>query len=139
MATTGDALKKAVRDRIAVFNDGDLARFGTFMAPASMSYFPGLPPMNYEGFQGLIAGFRSAFPDLEITVDSQVAEGDTVATVWTARGTHQGDLQGIAPTGRTVNLHGVTIDRFEGGGVIEHREFFDQLAFMQQLGVIPAG
>jgi predicted ester cyclase len=86
---------------------------------------------------GLLAGFRSAFPDIRMTVESQIAEGDTVVTVWTGRGTHKGDLSGIAPTGRTVDLHGVTLDRFEAGVVIEHREFFDQLGMMQQLGVIP--
>ena len=59
-------------------------------------------------------------------------------TRWSARGTHQGDLQGIAPTGKSVTITGTTLCRFEGGKIAEAWELLDQMGMMQQLGVIPA-
>jgi predicted ester cyclase len=82
--------------------------------------------------------FRSAFPDLRIIIEDQVAEGDKVVTRWRGSGTHQGDLFGIAPTGNRVSLVGITINRIEGGKVAEEWQIFDALGMMQQLGAIPS-
>ncbi|GIV76452.1 MAG: hypothetical protein KatS3mg050_0846 [Litorilinea sp.] len=57
---------------------------------------------------------------------------------WSAHGTHQGELMGIPATGKTVNLTGIAIDRFENGQSVEHWEIIDQVGLMQQLGVMPA-
>ena len=137
MALSGDVLKQQVRDRLEAFNAGDSSRFAEFMAPVSTSHFPGMPPLSRDQFLGLLSAMRSGFPDLRVSIDSQVAEGDTVVTTWTFKGTHRGDMQGIPATGKDVTMQGVTIDRFEGRAVVDHREFFDQLGMLQQLGVIP--
>lgn len=138
MATTSETLKKAVRERLDVFNEGDFETFEEFIAPSAMAYFPGQPPLNRDDFRNLLVGFRSAFPDITMTVEDQVAEGDTVVTIWTGRGTHKGPLQDLEATGESITLNGVSIDRFEGEKVIEHREVFDQLGMLQQLGAIPS-
>ena len=138
MAIGVEVLKQQVRERLESFNKGDSSRFAEYMAPASMSHFPGMPPLTFEQFMGLLAAFRSAFPDLHISINSQVAEGDTVVTLWTFTGTQRGELQGIPPSGKKVTMDGVSVDRFEGKAVIDHREFFDQLGMLQQLGAIPA-
>jgi len=84
-----------------------------------------------------VIAFRHAFPDLVTTVEDQIAEGDTVVTRWSARGTHEGEFQGIPPTGRSVTMTGINIDRIVSGQLIERWATFDRLGMMQQLGVLP--
>src|SRR6266516_2389300 len=79
---------------------------------------PGLPP-GPEGLKQFAAVYFTAFPDLRITIDDLVAEGDKVVTRWTTRATHQGDLMGIPPTGKQVTITGITIDRIAGGKIAE--------------------
>ena len=93
--------------------------------------------MNREQFLQLHRAFISAFPESEATIDDLIAESDKVVTRYTIRTTHQGDFQGIPPTGKKVTLTGIVISRFEGGQEIEAWEEMDMLGFMQQLGVIP--
>lgn len=66
-----------------------------------------------------------------------MAEGARVAEWWTGRGTHQGEFQGIAPTGRQVTIPGFVFYRLASGKITEFRGLFDGLALMQQLGAIP--
>ena len=82
-------------------------------------------------------GYRSAFPDLVMTVDQSFAEGDLVATRWTARGTHEGELFGIAATGKQATVTGITIDRYEDGLIAESWTNWDTLGLLQQLGAVP--
>jgi predicted ester cyclase len=63
--------------------------------------------------------YLGAFPDTQITIGDLLVEGDTVATRWTARGTHQGELIGVPPNGNRVEISGITISRIEGGKVAE--------------------
>ncbi len=81
--------------------------------------------------------YRSAFPDTQITIEDQLAEGDMVATRWTARGTHQGELMGVPPSGNRVEVAGITISRIEGGKIEEDWDNYDALGMMQQIGAIP--
>jgi predicted ester cyclase len=89
-----------------------------------------------SGFRQIYSTYVTAFPDLHFTIEDIVAEGDKVVTCYTARGTHQGDLRSIAPTGKHVTVMGIVIDRFAGGKVVESRAVWDTLSFMQQLGVV---
>ncbi len=82
--------------------------------------------------------FRAAYSDGRITVDDQVAEGDKVASRWTGRGTHDGQLMGIAPTGRRVTVPGVTVSRLENGKVVEEWTNWDTLGMLRQIGAVPA-
>ena len=91
-----------------------------------------------EGFRAFAAMYRTAFPDLRITVDEQIAEGETVVTRWTATGTHDGELMGIPATGKQATTAGVNINRISGGKLVEGWGLFDQLGLFQQLGAVPA-
>jgi predicted ester cyclase len=86
----------------------------------------------------VINTYRGAFPDSNITIHEQIADGDTVVTRWTATGTHTGTLFGIAPTGRRVTCTGMVISHFKNGKVIEEFESYDSLGLMRQIGVLPA-
>jgi steroid delta-isomerase-like uncharacterized protein len=99
---------------------------------------PGLPP-GREGFKALNSMFRSAMPDVWVTVDDIVTdtERDLVAARWTSTGTHQGDLFGIPPTGASVKITATVVYRCEGGRLAEGWINRDDFGLMRQLGVIP--
>jgi steroid delta-isomerase-like uncharacterized protein len=89
-----------------------------------------------EEAKQFVTTFFGAFPDLNVTVDDEIAEGHQVVTRWTMRGTHQGALMGIAPTEKQIELKGITIHRIEGDKIAEEWESYDMMGFMQQLGVV---
>jgi steroid delta-isomerase-like uncharacterized protein len=96
------------------------------------------PTRGPEGVVESARGYRDAFPDLTLTVNQVVADGDYVATRWTAKGTHKGDLFGISPTGKETTVTGITIDQWAGGKVAESWTNWDTLGLLQQLGAVPA-
>jgi steroid delta-isomerase-like uncharacterized protein len=120
------------------FNRHDLGLMEATTAPNVVNHSlpAGIPP-NREGWKMMASMFFAAFPDMQVTIDDLLAEGDSVVTRWTGRGTHQGEMMGIPPTDKPVTLTGITIDRFENGKIAEHWENLDQLGMLQQLGVIP--
>ena len=81
---------------------------------------------------------RSAFTDLRLTVDDQIAEGDKVVTRWTMTGTHTGEFEGVASTGKQVTFTGIFIHRIEGGKLAERWTAASALGVQQQLGVVLA-
>ena len=87
-----------------------------------------------EGQRTIAADFRRAFPDLQMTLDLIVAEGDLVAARWTTSGTHTGPWAGVEPTGNTVTFSGVNIFRLEDGKVVELWNHRDDLGLMDQIG-----
>ena len=104
-----------------------------------VGYDPSLPgPLRGpEGFKQNVSMFRAAYSDARITVDDQIAEGDKVASRWTGRGTHDGELMGIAPTGTQVTVWGLTVSRLDGGTVVEEWTNWDTLGMLRQLGAAP--
>jgi steroid delta-isomerase-like uncharacterized protein len=82
--------------------------------------------------------YLAAYPDLNVTVEDVMAEGDQAVTRWTLRGTHQGETEEFGPpTGRQIELEGITIHRIEGGKIVEEWERYDNLSALQQLGLAP--
>ena len=96
------------------------------------------PIRGPQGLRGQVEKYLAAFPDGRITVDEQFAEGDRVATRWTGRGTHQGEIAGISPTGKEVTVTGLTLSSFESGKLIEEWTVWDTLGMLVQLGAVPA-
>jgi predicted ester cyclase len=92
-----------------------------------------------DGVKLLIAGLRTAFPDLQTTIDDIFSDGEKVVVRFTARGTHSGPLQGIAPTGREATWCGVNIYRVSGGRIRETWQLADGLGLLRQLGAAPGG
>ena len=96
---------------------------------------PGLPQTR-EGTKQRAVVYWRAFPDLRMTIDDQLAEGGSVVTRWTGRGTHSGALAGIRATGKVVAVSGISIDRLVGGKIVESWLETDRLGMLQQLGAI---
>jgi steroid delta-isomerase-like uncharacterized protein len=108
------------------------------------SDFVGYSPTDGEfrgpaGFRQLVERYVTAFPNATMRITEIVAEGDMVATHWTATGTHTGALMGLAPTGRDVTVEGTTFDRIREGKFVEGHGLFDALGMLQQIGAVPAG
>jgi steroid delta-isomerase-like uncharacterized protein len=95
------------------------------------------PVHGPEGVKAFISTYRAAFPDTRTTVEDQLAQGDLVATRWTARGTQKGELMGIEPTGNQVTVTGLTISRLVDGKLIEQFHNWDTFGLMRQLDAIP--
>ena len=136
------AENKAIARRLVeeAFNEGKLEVVDELAAPGIVSHDSALPEplVGIDATKASISAYRGAFPDLRLTVEEQIAEGDLVVTRWTARGTHQGELMGMAPTGKEATVTGITIDRLENGRIAESRTNWDSLGLMQQLGAVPA-
>jgi steroid delta-isomerase-like uncharacterized protein len=91
-----------------------------------------------EQAKQFVTTYKSAFPDLNATVEDVIAEGDKVVTRWTIRGTHQGEIEEFGPpTGRQAELQGITIHRIEDGKIVEEWNRYDNLSLLQQLGLAP--
>ena len=94
--------------------------------------------VDAEGVKGSIAWSHNAFPDLRVTIEDQVAEGDKVATRWTVRGTHRGEMMGAAATGNRVTFTGTQTDYISNGKIRESWSNWDTLSMLQQIGAVPA-
>jgi steroid delta-isomerase-like uncharacterized protein len=97
--------------------------------------FPGQGP-GVEGLKDVLRGMRNAFPDLNFSVEEQMAEGDKVLTRFEWTGTHKGDFLGVSATGRAVKVWGMVIDRLQSGRIKETRIIMDIFGLMMQLGAI---
>jgi steroid delta-isomerase-like uncharacterized protein len=123
-----------------VFGAGRYDVVDELVAESAIGHDPALPAPT-RGPQGVkegARGYRDAFPDLRIEVEEVVAEKNLVALRWSARGTHRGDLFGIAPTGKEATVSGMTIDRWADGKIVESWTNWDTLGLLQQLGAVPA-
>jgi steroid delta-isomerase-like uncharacterized protein len=91
-------------------------------------------PVARDAFRQLVAARRAAFPDIHVTVEDQVAEGDKVSTRRTWQATHQGPYRGIAASGKRVKWSQISIVRFADGKIVEDWAVADELSILQQLG-----
>lgn len=135
----GTVENKAVPRRFieGAFNEGKLAVIDEVIAPNYVNHVAGTEIHGQDGMKQFVTTYRTAFPDCRYTIEDQVAEGDKVVTRWTARGTQEGELLGVPPTGKYVSLHGIVIDRLEDGKLAETWNEADMLGMLQQLGVVP--
>jgi steroid delta-isomerase-like uncharacterized protein len=131
--------KELVRRFVEEFwNEGNAAAADELMAPDAEIHMPTGELVDLDGLKGFAVAFRQAFPDWHSTFEELVAEGDRVAERWTGRGTHRGELQGIAPTGRRVEVLGSVFYRIADGRIVEFRGQLDMMGMMRQLGAIPS-
>src|SRR5437773_6743089 len=115
-----------------VLNKGNLAAFDNYMS-ADVVF------NNSKGLKQQLASnqtLRNAFPDFQLVIEDQIAEGDKVVTRVTFQGTHRGEFRGVAPTGKQVRYSGIAIDRIVDGKVIEMWHIADTLSLLQQIGAL---
>ncbi len=121
-----------------VWGKGNLAVVDELSDENVLNHNPQVPLLKgREAFKQLVLTYRTAFPDLHITIEDQIVEGDKVVIRFTARGTHKGNLMDIPPTGKQMTTSGITVSRVVNGKFVESWTDFDALGMLQQLGVVP--
>ncbi len=120
------------------FNQRNLALVDQLCSTNHVFHTPPTTLHGREEFKQLLSVYLTAFPDARFTVEDEIAEGEKVTSRYTFRGTHQGELMGIPPTGKQVTVTGIIINRIAGGQSVEGWLNFDALGLLQQIGAIPA-
>jgi steroid delta-isomerase-like uncharacterized protein len=136
----GDDLKAIVQRYYAeVILTGNFAVLEEVVAKEIVAHGPGFPDIKgHATFLQSVQSFRTAFPDVQGTVEDVLAEGDRVVVRWTEQGTHQGEYAGIAATGKAMQWTGISIYRLAEGQIVEMWVQMDHLGLLRQLGAIPA-
>ena len=118
-------------------NTGRLDAFPEVVAPDCHDHDPA--PGQHRGPEGYTMFFtqlRTAFPDMKVEVEKLVADADSVAFAYTLTGTHQGDFNGHAPTGKAIKVRGLQIGKFVDGKMVERWGSSDELGILKQIGVV---
>jgi predicted ester cyclase len=137
--TSVEQNKRVSRAWIEAFNVGDRAAESEVLGPDYVAHAPAsLEPaaLDSEAWAKFLDSFREGFPDLRLTIENVVAEGDLVAQRIRFTGTHTGVFQGLPPTNRRVEFSGLELNRFVEGRVAEHWFQLDALGLLQQLGLM---
>jgi steroid delta-isomerase-like uncharacterized protein len=123
-----------------VMSEGKTEVIDELCAPDFVDHDP-LPGTSADlaGLKDFVAQIRAAFPDMQMTADDLIVEGDRLAIRSTMRGTHEGDFMGIPGTGKKVEVSNYDFVRFENDRAAEHWGTIDSAALMEQLGVGPPG
>jgi steroid delta-isomerase-like uncharacterized protein len=138
MAQDNKAISRQIVEE--AFNKGNVDVLDEIVSQDIVFHDPGAPPNMAPGREGLkqmVLGYRIAYPDIKVTIEDEIVEGDKVVTRWSARGTNEGEMMGMPPTGKETQVTGITIDRIEGDQIVESWTNWDTLGLLQQLGVVP--
>ena len=135
--STQDNLKLS-RDIFDAWNAHDPERYGKLLDEKHVIESDTIPaPMTgRDAARQFMQIYIGAFPDLRISVDQMLADGDFVVTRWTATGTQRGELMGIAPTGRSTVTHGCTVGEIRNGRAVHDWVYWDTGNLLKQLGVL---
>lgn len=131
--------KTVVRNFIdGLFTKGDLGAVDDYLAEDFIDHDPPFDATaDREGWRATAAMVRAAFPDWHSEAHRLVGEDDVVVEHFTASGTHQNEIMGVAPSGRVVTLKGINIFRIRDGRIVERWGRLDDLGFFRQLGLAP--
>jgi steroid delta-isomerase-like uncharacterized protein len=128
-----EEMKELIKRNLQIWNDGNFDRFDEEFAP---NYRDNSSNTDKAQLKQAIVAMRQAFPDLHVTVDDLMVEGDKITIRWTAHGTHQGDYYGVPATGKKMKNTGILIDRIEDGKFVESWSSSDELGMFRQLGLV---
>jgi predicted ester cyclase len=133
--STREQNKAVVRECFANASRGNFGALNKIVSPDYVLHPQGI--RGVDGLTQMVSAYRRALANLTVTIDHQFSEGDYVATRYTIRGRHDGDLMGTPPTGRHVEFTGLTISRCRDGRIEEEWELADTMALLQQVGALP--
>ena len=142
MTSVQEANKAGIRRAVAeMLNPGDFSRISEFMHDDVVLHalIGDEEVRGHDAFIAFYQRLRAGFPDLEVTLEEMVAEGDRVACRLTMRGTHLGEFNGFPPTGRRFEVAEFIHERWEDGRARELWALPDLTGLLQQLGVVPKG
>lgn len=120
-----------------VINTGNVDDISRYIADNYTEVFENVAyPLGIEGAKQHVKGVRATYPDLELSIDMQIAEGDWVATCYTMKGTHLGEWMGIRPTGKVITVTGVNTDKVVNRKIVEHSGAANLLHALLGIGAI---
>jgi predicted ester cyclase len=124
------------------FTNGNVGVADEVIAASAVSHDPAEPAelramRGPELFKRTVSMYRTAFPDLRLTIEDAFGADDKVVVRWRCGGTHRGDLHGLAPTGAEAVVTGMSIDRYEDGKIVETWSEWDNLGLARQIGAAP--
>jgi steroid delta-isomerase-like uncharacterized protein len=118
-------------------NTGNFDLFKEVVAAENIDHDPAPGQVaGPEGYRMFFSEMRIAFPDLNVALETMVADEQSLAFAYTLTGTHDGLLMGIAPTGKKIKIRGLQISRFKDGKMVERWGSSDELGMLHQLGVL---
>ena len=131
--------KSIIQSIYNIMNTGDFSKVDQLIASNAVDHeAPPGAPLGPAVLKEFVTMFRAAFPDLKISAEDMIADGDKVAVRAVIRGTHKGEFMGVPATGKQFEVSGIDIIRFEGGKAVEHWGVTDTMSLMQQLGAAPS-
>jgi steroid delta-isomerase-like uncharacterized protein len=131
--------KAVVRTFYALLEKGDMSGVSQLLSDKFVWHFAGIPaPFDKQSSLGFLQAFRVAFPDMQHSLDPQIAEGDRIVTPLTFRATHRGEMQGIPGSGKRVEIRALNVHRIVSGKIAQAETVADMIGLMQQIGAIPA-
>ncbi len=146
MSTSPEA-NNAIAEKFfnSVWSKGDFSVLDTLISPDAVDHSTvGGKPKTEKGsasFRAIVTMFRSAMPDIHLTINDEIYTGNMVVHRWTLVGTDTGGVMGMPPSGKQLTFSGITTVRMANGKIVERWANVDELGLLQQLGVapIPAG
>lgn len=134
--TTTAENERTVRRTVEAFNDQDYDVFDEVFAEDVIDHAPGGETRGRDGPREGLRTLFDAFPDLVISIEDLVADGDTVALRTTHHATHEGSFRGFDPTGEQIEVGSTIFARFEDGMVVERWVQYDTYGVMTQIGAV---
>ena len=133
------------RAYLVAMNNRDMGVIDEVFAPDYVVHYPGVPPIRgLKDAKAALGAFLDAFPDMQFTIEDQLAEGDKVLTRWVGRGTHSGEYRGfpqaarpIPPTGRPVEFSANDIYLIKNDKIVEEWNTLAEILVLQQIGALP--
>jgi steroid delta-isomerase-like uncharacterized protein len=119
-----------------LFSRGDLDTANQILSAEFVDHLPREEERGIEELKHYVSSYRTAFPDIQDSVEEIVAEGDKVVVRWSSRGTHQGEFMGVAPTGRDVAFTGMRLFRIAENKIAESWVNLDERGLQEQLGAL---
>jgi len=120
------------------FNQGNLDVIDELSGDGFVDHDPMMGDQDVDAVKQTIGTYRDAFPDIHITIEDIFDADDKVVYRWTGQGTFENEMMGLQPTHEQGDpVKGITVDRFEGGKVVETWTQWDTLTFMRDIGAIP--
>jgi len=120
-----------------VVNTGDVGKLAEFISPDYVEVYRNVRyAMGLDGAKRHVLGGRDVYPDIHVTIEQQIAEGDWVVSRITARGTHRGTWLGMKPTGKVLEFTGINIDKVVEGRIVEHGGAANMLEPFLEAGAI---
>jgi steroid delta-isomerase-like uncharacterized protein len=120
-----------------VFTKGDLSAIPEIVSENYVNYNEVNTIYGPDGLKAFVTMLHDTMPDIVETIEEQLSDGNNEIHRWVMRGTHQGSFLGFPPTGKQVELSGLTITRVDGGKIVEEYTYTNTLSFLQQIEALP--